>query len=147
MEITRDKDSSLPQLVQHNLSYSKGYVLRGMHFQDKQWQVLTVLKGRILDITIDISPVSQTFLTVESNVLSNTERNQLIIPPNVAHGFCALEDETLLLYQSSVYYGDTEQHGVSWKSEQIFDLWPIKDWVISDRDKSLPSLSEFLEIN
>lgn len=63
-EIYREVDFSAfsPRLVQDNLSYSKGSVLRGMHFQDEQWQILTVLSGSILDVTIDISRSSKTFL-------------------------------------------------------------------------------------
>lgn len=148
-EIYREVDFSAfsPHAVQDNLSYSKGSVLRGMHFQDEQWQILTVLRGSILDITIDISKSSETFLETQKLVMTETGLNQLIIPPKVAHGFCVLSDEVHLLYKSSRYYGDTNQHGISWKSEQIIDLWPDNDWVMSERDLGLPNLNEFLAQN
>ena len=145
-ELYREIDFSLfsPQLVQDNLSYSKGSVLRGMHFQDEQWQILTVLSGSILDVTIDISKDSRTFLQTQKLIMEADGLNQLIIPPNVAHGFCVLSDEVYLLYKSSKYYGESKQHGISWNSEQIIDLWPQNDWIVSDRDLGFVSLNEFL---
>ncbi len=148
-EIYREVDFSAfsPRLVQDNLSYSKGSVLRGMHFQDEQWQILTVLSGSILDVTIDISRSSKTFLQSQKLIMGDGGLNQLIIPPKVAHGFCVLSDEVYLLYKSSKYYGDSTQHGISWNSEQIIDLWPDKDWVLSKRDLEFTSLNEFLVHN
>jgi dTDP-4-dehydrorhamnose 3,5-epimerase len=134
----------IPETVQDNLSFSKGPVLRGVHFQDNQWQILTVLSGSIVDVTIDIQRTSETFLKSERLELSDEGPNQLIIPPGVAHGFCTLSDEVLLLYKSSKYYGETREFGISWKSEQIFNLWPDKSWLMSERDLNFPTLNEFL---
>ena len=145
-EIQREVDLNpfSPQMVQDSLSFSKGSVLRGMHFQDEQWQILTVLRGSILDVTIDVSVNSSTFLKSQKLELSDDGLNQLIIPPNVAHGFCSLSDEVLLLYKSSKYYGETNQHGISWESEQIIGFWPVNKWVISERDLAFSSLDDFL---
>ena len=144
-ELSRNStfSSICPLMIQDNISYSTGNVIRGMHFQENQWQILTVLKGSILDVTIDIFPESVTFLRSCSIELGESGINQLILPPNVAHGFCTLSDEVILLYKSSKYYGESPQHGVAWDSEQIVELWPKKNWVISPRDRTFPSLNEF----
>lgn len=135
--------SICPVMIQDNISYSTGNVLRGMHFQENQWQILTVLKGSILDVTIDISPESDTYLKSCAVELGESGIDQLILPPNLAHGFCTLSDEVILLYKSSKYYGETPQHGVAWDSEQIVELWPKNNWVISPRDLTFPTLNEF----
>jgi len=137
-------DLILPRMVQDNLSYSTGDVVRGMHLQENQWQVLTILKGSILDITIDVSKDSPTFMRTCSIELSESNLNQLIIPPNVAHGFCTLSNEVLLMYKSSLFYGETPQYGVAWYSEEIADFWPKKNWTVSKRDSSFPTLDKFL---
>jgi dTDP-4-dehydrorhamnose 3,5-epimerase len=145
-EIFRANDfgSEVPQFIQDNLSYSNSGVLRGMHFQDHQWQLLTVLKGSILDVTIDINRTSQTFLKTNVVEMHFDSDNQLLIPPGVAHGFCVISNEAVLHYKSSVLYGDSKQHGISWDSEQIREFWPKETWELSARDSSFPQLDEFL---
>jgi dTDP-4-dehydrorhamnose 3,5-epimerase len=140
-------ESFLPLMVQDNLSFSAGDVLRGMHFQENQWQILTILKGSILDITIDVSKNSPTFMRTCNLELSAEGTNQLIIPPNVAHGFCTLSDEVLLNYKSTRYYGETPQFGIAWNSEELVDMWPHKNWTISKRDNSFQTLQEYLRTN
>lgn len=140
-------ENFLPLMVQDNLSFSAGDVLRGMHFQENQWQILTVLKGSILDITIDISKSSPSFMRTCNLELSAEGINQLIIPPNVAHGFCTLSDEVLLNYKSTKYYGETPQFGIAWNSVEIIDLWPRKNWTISKRDMSFQTIQEYFYKN
>lgn len=145
-EIYRVSDfgSDIPQFVQDNMSYSKSGVLRGMHFQDHQWQILTVLKGAILDVTVDINPSSPSFLKTNVVEMFFDSDNQLLIPPGVAHGFCVISNEALLHYKSSIFYGESKQYGISWDSKEIREFWPKGSWELSVRDSSFPQLSEFL---
>lgn len=145
-EIFRVNDfgSEVPQFVQDNLSYSKSGVLRGMHFQDHQWQILTVLQGSILDVTIDINPASPSFLKTNFVEMCFDADNQLLIPPGVAHGFCVVSNEAILHYKSSILYGESKQHGISWDSEELREFWPKRSWELSARDSNFPQLGEFL---
>ncbi len=145
-EIFRVNDfgSEVPNFVQDNLSYSNNRVLRGMHFQDDQWQLLTILKGSILDVTIDIDHASPSFLNTNVVEMHFDSHNQLLIPPGVAHGFCVISNEAILHYKSSILYGDSKQHGISWDSEQIRGFWPEESWELSSRDLGFPKLSEYL---
>jgi dTDP-4-dehydrorhamnose 3,5-epimerase len=143
-EVFRNNDHGvgLPNFVQDNVSYSMQNVLRGMHFQDDQWQILTVLVGSIVDVTIDIDETSSTFLATNVVEMKIDSNNQLIIPPGVAHGFCVTSDEAVLHYKSSKYYGETKQYGIAWDSEQLRDLWPQEHWILSERDLNFPHLSD-----
>ena len=148
-EIYRAKDygRDVPVFIQDNLSFSNGGVLRGMHFQVNQWQILTVLKGSIFDVTFDVNPSSPTFRQKNMISMEYNANNQLLIPPGVAHGFCVISDEAVLHYKSSVYYGETLQFGVSWNSVELDGLWPNRDWTVSERDSSFPTISDFLSTN
>ena len=145
-EIFRVNDfgSELPQFIQDNLSYSKNGVLRGMHFQDNQWQILTVIRGSILDVTIDVNPASPSFLKTHVVEMHFDSDNQLLIPPGVAHGFCVISDEAILHYKSSMFYGESKQHGISWDSEELKEFWPKRSWELSERDSNFHQLREFL---
>lgn len=139
-----DFDSDVPLLIQDNLSFSRIDVLRGMHFQVNQWQILTVLKGSIRDVTFDLNPNSRTFMQRQKIDMQYDKNNQLLIPPGVAHGFCVTSDEALLHYRSSIYYGDSLQFGVAWNSEELKSFWPDREWIVSSRDSSFPTISDFL---
>ena len=145
-EIYRATDfkDKVPAFVQDNLSYSKGSVLRGMHIQVSQWQLVTVLFGSICDVTFDLNPNSPTFGQAYSIEMRHDSDNQLLIPPGVSHGFCVLSKEVILHYKSTVYYGNTLQYGVAWDSEELKNIWPKGDWVLSDRDLEFPTIGQFL---
>lgn len=142
-----DFEDEIPNFVQDNISYSRKNVLRGMHFQDEQWQVLTVLVGSILDITIDVNSSSESFLKTNVIEMKFDSNNQLLIPPGVAHGFCVTSKEAVLHYKSSKLYGDSRQHGISWNSTEIKNFWPKNDWILSERDLSFPQLSDYLQLD
>jgi dTDP-4-dehydrorhamnose 3,5-epimerase len=146
-EIFRMNDfgDEVPRFVQDNLSVSDRNVLRGMHLQVNQWQLVTVLQGSILDLTVDLDKKSPTYEKVSVIEMKCDLNNQLLIPPGVAHGFCVLSESAILHYKSSVLYGETSQYGVAWDSSQLQDLWPNKEWIISDRDLNFPTVTAFIE--
>ena len=140
-----DFGDEVPEFVQDNLSFSKGVVLRGMHLQVSQWQLVTILSGSIRDVTLDLNRESRTFMKSHSVEMRHDSSNQLLIPPGVAHGFALTSDQALLHYKSTIYYGDSLQFGISWKSPELAECWPDGNWVVSDRDCDFPSLSDFLK--
>lgn len=146
-EIFREKDfgEGVPRFVQDNLSISRHNVLRGMHLQADQWQLVTVLEGTILDLTVDLNRKSSTYEKINLIEMKSDLNNQLLIPPGVAHGFCVLSESAILHYKSSVFYGETPQYGVAWDSSQIQDFWPNSKWIISKRDLNFPTIASFIE--
>lgn len=132
------------EFIQDSLSYSKKDVLRGLHLQVGQWQLITLVKGKILDVLIDMSPESQTYTKSLSIELSDDGLNQLLVRPGVAHGYGVLSEEVIIHYKSSVYYGQTPQFGLLWSSQDLVAHWPKREWVVSDRDANFPVAQDLL---
>jgi dTDP-4-dehydrorhamnose 3,5-epimerase len=131
-----------PEFVQDSLSYSTKNVLRGMHLQTNQWQLVTIVKGELIDVLIDLVESSPTYLESVSLNLSDLGKNQLLLGPGIAHGYGVLSDHVILHYKSSVYYGDTPQFGVNWISKELNSYWPKRNWVVSDRDSNFPIIQD-----
>ena len=98
------------------LSVSKKNVLRGLHFQVKkpQGKLISVLKGEIFDVAVDLRKNSKTFGKYFSIVLSEKENKSLLIPAGFAHGFYTLTDNTILHYKCSKYRHAKSEIGIIW---------------------------------
>ena len=132
------------EFIQDGTSFSKKNVLRGMHLQMGQSQLITLIQGEIIDLIFDLNVDSETYLIAEVNILSSKGVNQILTGPNIAHGFCVLSDTVLINYKSDKYYQNSNQLGFNWKSPEILNLWTDDEWIVSDRDTELPLLSEFI---
>jgi len=141
---TEELPSEIPPFVQDSASVSSSMVLRGFHIQELQWQLVTLITGEVDDILIDLRSDSPTFLSVISINLHPERENQILIPPGVAHGYCAKGRQNVINYKSSRYYGETREFGVSWKSIELSRHIPDKNWTVSERDNSFPLVQEFL---
>jgi dTDP-4-dehydrorhamnose 3,5-epimerase len=146
----RLRDIGIPcHLVQENQSYSRSAgTLRGMHFQlppAAQAKLISVLRGRILDVAIDVRRNSPTYGKFVSKELSAESGRQMYIPVGFAHGFLTLEDEVTVLYKVSDYYASAYEAGIRWNDPEIAIPWPKEsaDIILSDKDKRLPLLKEF----
>lgn len=130
--------------VQDNLSFSKKNTLRGLHFQKggKQTKLVSVIKGKILDVAVDVRPSSPTFGKWEGIILDGENNSQLLIPGGFAHGFLALED-SFVFYKTTTYYDETLEKALFWQDPDIAITWPITDPIISNKDKSAPLLKDF----
>jgi dTDP-4-dehydrorhamnose 3,5-epimerase len=137
------------RFVQDNQSSSKrAGTMRGLHFQRPpaaQAKLVSVLRGRILDVAVDIRHRSPTFGKYVSMELSADGGNQLYIPTGFAHGFVSLEDDVLVMYKASDYYAPSLDAGICWNDPDIAFPWPFKeaDIVKSDKDDRLPRLRDF----
>ena len=137
------------RFVQDNQSMSKRMgTLRGLHFQlppAAQAKLVTVLKGRILDVAVDIRRGSPTFGKYVSAELSSESGHQVYIPIGFAHGFLTLEDGVVVMYKVSDYYAPAHDSGICWNDPDIAFPWPLKDTdiITSDKDRRLPILKEF----
>ncbi|UOG74539.1 dTDP-4-dehydrorhamnose 3,5-epimerase [Hymenobacter tibetensis] len=132
--------------VQDNQSSSARGVLRGLHFQRPpyaQAKLVRVAQGRALDIIVDLRRDSATYgqhVTVE---LDAERCNVLYVPIGFAHGFMALEDNTLFLYKCSEYYQPSAEGGLRWNDPALGLNWGVDSPNVSDKDQVLPLLAEF----
>ena len=128
--------------VQDNHSVSRRGVIRGLHFQTDpgQAKLVRVALGRAFDVVVDVRSESPNVGRWESFELDGGSPRVLYVPAGFAHGFCALEDPTHLLYKVSVVYDASRERGLAWNDGDVGITWPIDDPIISPRDRSLPDL-------
>lgn len=126
--------------VQDNVSISKKNVLRGLHYQKDQGQLVTVVHGKIFDVAVDIRPKSKTFKKYFFIELSADVPQQLYMPPGFAHGFCVLSDLAIVNYKCTQYYDPKNEGGVIWNDPEIGIPWPLEKVFMSDKDKKFKAL-------
>lgn len=131
-------------LVQDNWSRSVKGVLRGMHFQRNQPQgkLVSVLRGEIFDVAVDIRKNSATFGQWQGVVLSEHNAQQLWLPPGFAHGFLVLSDVADVIYKTSSYYNAADEASFCWNDSQLAINWPASPFLLSAKDAAAPSFSE-----
>ncbi|MBR2069487.1 MAG: dTDP-4-dehydrorhamnose 3,5-epimerase [Candidatus Gastranaerophilales bacterium] len=131
---------------QDNHSKSSAHVLRGLHYQTKEYaqaKLVRCSKGRIYDVAVDIRPNSKTFGEYVKVELSEDNKNMLFIPAGFAHGFVVLSDVAELLYKASGEYNPNADRGVLWCDKDINIDWGIDfEPILSAKDKVQPKLSE-----
>ena len=133
-------------LVFSIVSKSKKNVLRGLHLQvhKPQEKFLTVLKGKILDVAVDLRRSSKTFGKHFKIILSEKKSNHLLIPKGFAHGFLSLEKESIVLYNCSTYRYKKGERSIIWNDKDLKIRWGIKNPVVSKKDQKGLTLKEFL---
>ncbi len=135
--------------VQDNISKSSKGVLRGLHFQIGEYaqaKLVKVLKGKVLDVVVDLRRDSETFCDFFSIILDAKRHQQLYIPRGFAHGFHVLEDDTFFSYKCDNYYNKEAESGIYYRDEQLNINWDIsRDIILSDKDKKLPTLEMFFQ--
>lgn len=131
--------------AQDNHSRSAPGVLRGLHYQRNpdQGKLVSVIRGKIWDVAVDIRPWSPTFGRYYGVEISDMNGLQFWIPPGFAHGFCVLGDEPAdVLYKVTAPYNPAGEGGIHFEDEELAVRWPIEDPTISARDQLLPSFAE-----
>lgn len=128
--------------VQMNHSRSLSGVIRGLHAE--QWnKIVYPLTGEVFVAIVDIRPDSPAFSKVETFILSNNNRQALFIPEGLANSLCVLGNEPVnYIYLVDEYYDGTDTRAVAWDDPDLNINWPIKDPVISERDRNNPRLRE-----
>ena len=133
------------KFVQDNVSFSTKGVLRGLHYQQKpkeQAKLVSVISGEIFDIAVDIRKDSKTYGKWVSQILSEKNHKMLYIPEGFAHGFCTLSDTANVLYKVTNEYSPENEQGIIWNDPNISISWPIKNLIVSEKDKKLPTLQK-----
>lgn len=133
--------------VQDNQSHSVRGVLRGLHFQKgnfAQAKLVRVLKGKVLDVAVDLRKSSPTFGQYHAVILSETSRTQLYIPRGFAHGFLVLSDVVDFFYKCDNFYNKASEGGIIYNDRQINIDWQMQtdDLIISPKDLELPALRD-----
>ncbi len=132
--------------VQDNQSGSQRGVLRGLHFQrppHAQAKLVRVAKGRALDVVVDLRRASPTYGQHQKVELTATLGNILFVPVGFAHGFVALEDDTLFLYKCSDYYTPSAEGGLRWDDATLGIDWGVDQPLVSGKDVELPGFAAF----
>ena len=140
-----NKDQFEPKLdFKHNkISTSRKDVLRGMHGDTKSWKLTTCLHGEMYFVVVDIKPESENYLKWDSIILNDRSRKLILTPPQFEIGFLVLSDQELLNYiwaYEGEYADVNEQFTIKWNDPKINIAWPIKNPLLSLRDKNAKSL-------
>ena len=133
--------------VQENEAYSTYGVVRGLHFQrppHAQSKLVRVVKGRVLDVVVDIRKGSPTFGKHIAVELSAENHRQLFIPRGFAHGYSVLSEEALLEYKCDNYYAPASEGAILWNDPALAIDWqlPTESVILSDKDLKNPALAE-----
>ncbi|RDY24515.1 dTDP-4-dehydrorhamnose 3,5-epimerase [Romboutsia maritimum] len=124
---------------------SKKGVIRGLHFQNKpfeQSKIVCCIKGSILDVILDLRKDSKTYGKYICVNIDTEVNNMVYIPSGFAHGYVALEEDTIILYKMSSEYMPEYEDGIRWDSMDI--PWNVENPIISDRDKAFRKFSEYM---
>ena len=133
--------------VQDNESFSYKGVLRGLHYQTGRYaqaKLVRVIKGRILDVAVDLRKSSSTFGKYFSIELSESNKKQLFIPKGFAHGFLVLSDTAIFSYKCDNFYDKASEAGIIYNDPTLAIDWefPESKMLLSERDRTLPRLKE-----
>lgn len=133
--------------IQDNESKSRYGVLRGLHYQKGEYsqaKLVRVIKGRVLDVAVDLRKSSPTFGKHVMVELSDENKRQFFIPRGFAHGFLVLSDEAIFTYKVDNVYAPQQEAGIRWNDETIGIEWPIapKDVLTSEKDLKASSFED-----
>jgi len=146
-EILKNKYFKKKKFIFWCVSKSKKNVLRGLHLQMKlqQNKIVSVIKGKIFDVVVDLRKKSKTYGKKYSIILSDKNVTSLYIPAGFAHGFCSLEKENIVLYACTNYRSKKDEVGILWSDTALKIKWPIKKPIISNKDKKNMLLNSFIK--
>jgi dTDP-4-dehydrorhamnose 3,5-epimerase len=135
------------EFVQDNQSYSSYGVVRGLHFQigdAAQAKLVSVLKGAVIDVAVDLRKNSSTFGQHFSIELSETNKKQLYIPRGFAHGYSVISETALFFYKCDNYYNKEAEGGISLNDANLNIDWqiPMDKRILSEKDLALPNFNK-----
>ena len=129
------------------MSFSKKNVVRGLHLQNKnsQGKFVTVVKGKIFDVAVDLRKNSKTYGKNFRCILSEENSKSIYIPPGFAHGFQALSNENYIIYSCTKYRDAKSEVAINFNDRKLKIKWPIKKAIVSKKDKSAISFNEYVK--
>ena len=136
-KVAFEKEGLHLNFVQNNQSLSAKNVLRGLHFQNPpfaQGKLVSVIKGAVLDVVVDIRKNSATFGKHFSLVLTGENKTSFWIPPGFAHGFITLEEDTIFSYKCTEVYNKQSEGSIMWNDKDLNIDWGIENPNVSEKD-------------
>ena len=155
----RDKRGYFEEVIRENkinnkfpflvMSYSKKNVIRGLHLQTKnsQGKFVSVVRGKIYDVAVDLRVNSKTFGKYFGCVLSEANSTSIFIPPGFAHGFQALDKDNYVIYSCTKYRNKKSELSINCNDKTLKIKWPSNKQILSKKDKNAMLFSEFLKKN
>lgn len=137
------------EFIQDNQSLSSKNVLRGLHFQNPpfaQGKLISVIKGSVLDVAVDIRKNSKTYGEHFKMIISEKNKTMLYIPPGFAHGFLTLEDFTIFSYKCTNIYNKESESSIFWNDKNLNINWGIENPIVSEKDKLALPFESFISI-
>jgi dTDP-4-dehydrorhamnose 3,5-epimerase len=140
------------EFVQDNEAFSNRGVLRGLHFQKGEFaqaKLIRVVRGKVLDVVVDVRPESKTFGEVFTCVLSAENKKQLFVPRGFAHGYSVLEDNTVFAYKCDNYYQPKSESGIVYNDPTLSIDWMLSasEIILSEKDSILLPLAELIKLD
>lgn len=135
------------EFLQDNLSYSKKGILRGLHFQappHAQGKLVSVIKGEVLDVAVDIRKGSPTYGHHVAVILSQDNHRMFYVPPGFAHGFAVLSEDCLFSYKCTDVYHREAEGGLAWNDPELGIQWGVENPQISEKDAKYLPFGQFV---
>ena len=138
-------NNKFPFLV---MSFSKKNVIRGLHLQRKnsQGKFVSVLKGKIFDVAVDLRKNSKTFGKYYSCIISEKNSKSIFIPPGFAHGFQTLDNENYITYSCTRYRHSKSEIAIKFDDKDLNIKWPSNKKVVSEKDQNGLGFLEFKKL-
>jgi dTDP-4-dehydrorhamnose 3,5-epimerase len=135
------------EFVQENHSRSARGTVRALHFQLRpgQAKLVRAARGSVYDVAVDLRRDSPTYGRHEAFELNDENCRQLFVPVGFAHGFCVTSDVADFTYKVSSYYDGAQERGIAWDDPAIGVEWPVAEPIVSERDRSNPTLAEIAD--
>jgi dTDP-4-dehydrorhamnose 3,5-epimerase len=126
--------------IQDDISVSAKDVLRGIHGDDETWKLISCLYGKFYLVVVNWDKSSKQFRQWDSFVLSDSNRQQVLVPPKFGNGHLVLSEQAIFHYKQSTYYNRAGQFTLLWNDPEINILWPVKNPIVSKRDEGSESV-------
>ena len=151
----KDKRGYFKELIKENqikkklpftvMSCSKKNVIRGLHIQTKksQGKFISILKGKVYDVALDLRKNSKTFGKFFTCTLSEKNSKSIYIPPGFAHGFCGLDKENYIIYSCTQYRDAKSEKAIKYNDKKLNIKWPSKKPIVSKKDQAAITFFEF----
>lgn len=146
----QENTNSKTVFVQDNESYSTKGVLRGLHYQTgihAQAKLVRVIKGKVLDVAVDLRKDSKTYGEYFSIELSENNKKQLFVPRGFAHGFIVLSATAIFSYKCDNYYNKESEEGIIFNDKHLNIDWKLSEdeLIISEKDSILPNFKNHVQ--
>lgn len=123
------------KFIQDDISVSSKHVLRGIHGDAETWKLISCLYGKFYLVVINYDDQSEQYGRWEAFTLSERNRLQVLVPPKYGNGHLVLSDTAIFHYKQNTYYNPKGQFTILWNDPQFNIWWPIKQPILSQRDK------------